>query len=76
MEKGLQGPLGKGQGHFKCIKSKGQTKSNMFVEVTKVHMFPFVLTVSLNMIEAYFPLFGRLCGKRAEAKPGEGPGAF
>ena len=48
----------------------------MFFEVTKVHMFPFVLTVSLNMIEAYFPLFGRLCGKRAEAKPGEGSGAF
>ena len=57
MEKGLQRPLEKGQGHFKCIKSKGQTTSNMFFEVTKVHMFPFVLTVSLNMTEAYFPLF-------------------
>ena len=29
----------------------------MFFEVTKVHMFPFVITVSLNMTEAYFPLF-------------------
>ena len=57
----LQRPLGKGQGHFKCIKSKGQTTSNMFFEVTKVHMFLFVLTVSLNMTEAYFPLFWRLC---------------
>ena len=56
-EKGLQRSLEKGQGHFKCIKSKGQTTSNMFFEVTKVHMFPFVLTVSLNMTEAYFPLF-------------------
>ena len=76
MEKGLQRPLEKGQGHFKCIKSKGQTKSNMFFEVTKVHMFPFVLTVSLNMTEAYFPLFSRLCGKRAAATPGKGSGAF
>ena len=57
VEKGLQRPLGKGQGHFKCIKSKCQTTSNMFFEVTKVHMFPFALTVSLNMTEAYFPLF-------------------
>ena len=39
VEKGLQRPLGKGQGHFKCIKSKGQTTSNMFFVVTKVHMF-------------------------------------
>ena len=29
----------------------------MFFEVTKVHMFSFALTVSLNMTEAYFPLF-------------------
>ena len=36
-----------------------------------MHMFPFVLTVSLNMTEAYFPLFGRLCGKRAAATPDE-----
>ena len=50
-------PPGKGQGHFKCIKCKGQTTSNMFFEVTKVHMFQFVLNVSLNMPEAYFPLF-------------------
>ena len=57
VEKGLYPPLGKGQGHFKCIKSKDQTTSNMFFEVTKVHMFPFALTVSLNMTEAYFPLF-------------------
>ena len=49
--------MGKGQGHFKCIKSKGKTTSNMFFEVTKVHMFPFVLTVSLNITEAYFALF-------------------
>ena len=56
-KKGCIGPLGNGQGHYKCIKSKGQTTSNMFFEVTKVHMFPFVLTVSLNMKEAYFPLF-------------------
>ena len=47
----------KGQGHFKCIKSKGQTTSNMFLEVIKVHMFPFVLTVSLNLTEVYFALF-------------------
>ena len=53
----MQRPMGKGQGHFKCIKSKGQTTSNMFFEVTKVYMFAFVLTVSLNMTEAYFPLF-------------------
>ena len=76
MEKGLQRPLGKGQGHFKCIKSKGQTTSNIFFEVTKVHMFPIALTVSLNMTEAYFPLFLRLCGKRAAANDGEGSGAF
>ena len=76
MEKGLQQSLGKGQGHFKCIKCKGQTTSNMFFEVTLVHMFLFVLTVSLNMTEAYFPLFGRLCGKRAAATSGEGSGAF
>ena len=41
-----------------------------------MQMFPFVVTVSLNMTEAYFPLFGRLCGKRAAATPGEGSGAF
>ena len=41
-----------------------------------MHMFPFVLTVSLNMTEAYFPIFGRLCGKRPAAIPGEGSGAF
>ena len=76
MEKGLQGVVGKGQGHFKCIKSKDQTTSNMFFEVTKVHMFPFVLTVSLNMTEAYFPLFGRLCGQWDAVTPGEGSGAF
>ena len=75
VEKGLQRPLGNCQGHFKCIKSEGQTTSNMFFEVTKVHMFPFILTVSLNMTEAYFPLFGRLCGKRAAATPREGSGA-
>ena len=57
VEKGLQRPLGKGQGHCKCIKSKCQTTSNMFFEVIKMHMFPFVLTVYLNMTEAYFPLF-------------------
>ena len=67
---------GEGQGHFKCIKSKGQSTSNMFFEVTKVQMFLFVLTVSLNMTEAYFPLFWRLCGKKAAATPGEGSGAF
>ena len=82
VEKGLQRPLGKGQGHFKCIKSKGQTTSNMlfFVVTTlpqgAVHMFLFVLTMSLNMKEAYFSLFWRLCGKRAAAPPGEGSGAF
>ena len=68
--------MGKSQVHFKCIKSKGQTTSNMFFEVTNLHMFPFVLTVSLNMTEAYFPLFWRLCGKRAAATPGEKSGAF
>ena len=47
----------------------------MFFEVAKVHMFPFVLTVSLNMTEAYFTLFDD-CGKRAAATPGEGSGAF
>ena len=57
MEKGLQLALGKGQGHFKCIKSKSPTTSNMFFDVTKVHMFPFVLTVSINMTEACFQLF-------------------
>ena len=39
-------------------------------------MFLFVLTVSLNMSEAYFPLFLRLCGKRDAATNGEGSGAF
>ena len=29
----------------------------MFFEVTKVHMFLFLLNVSLNMTEAYFTLF-------------------
>ena len=48
----------------------------MFFEVTKVHMFLFVLTVSLNMTEAYFPLFWRLGGKRAAATPGEVSGTF
>ena len=72
----MQRPLGKDQGHFKCIKSIGQTTSNIFSEVNKVQMFQFVLTVSLNMTEAYFPIFGRLCGKRAAATPGEGSGAF
>ena len=72
----MQRPLGKGQGHFKCIKSKGQTTSNMLFEITKVHMFPFVLTVSLNMTEAYFPLFWHLYGKRAATTPGEESGAF
>ena len=41
-----------------------------------MHMFPFDLTVSLNMTEAYFQIFVRLCGKRAAAIPGEGSGAF
>ena len=41
-----------------------------------MHMFPFILTVSLNMTEAYFPLFGRLCGKKDAATPAEGSGAF
>ena len=41
-----------------------------------MHMFPFALTVSINMTKAYFPLFLRLCGKRAAATPGEGSGAF
>ena len=44
MQKGLQRALGKNQGHFKCIKSKGRTTSNIFYEVTKMHMFLFVLT--------------------------------
>ena len=57
MEKGQQVALRKGQGHFKCIKSKSQTTSNMFFDVTKVHMFPFVLTGSINMTQAYFSLF-------------------
>ena len=48
----------------------------MFFEVTKVHMFSLVLTVSLNMTEAYFPLFWRLCGKIAAATSGEGSGEF
>ena len=39
-------------------------------------MFPIALTVSLNMTEAYFSLFLRLCGKRAAATTGEGSGAF
>ena len=56
--------------------SKGQTTSNMFFEITKVHMFPFVLTVSLNMTEACFPLFWPLCGKRAAMTPEERSGAF
>ena len=56
VETGLQRPLGKGQGHFKCIKSKGQTASKMFFEVTKVHMFLFVLTVSLNMTNSLFSI--------------------
>ena len=56
VEKGLQRPMGKDQGHFKCIKSKGQTTSNMFFEVTKVHIFLFVLTVSLNMTNTLFSI--------------------
>ena len=76
-KKGCSDPWGRIRGILnKCIKSKGQTTSNIFFEVTKVQMFPFVLTVSLNMTEAYFPIFGRLCGKRAAATPGEGSGAF
>ena len=46
-------------------------------DATKVHMFLFVLTMSLNMTEAYFPLFGRLCGKNGcSTPPVEGSGAF
>ena len=54
---------------------KSDNKQHVF-EVTNLHMFLFVLTVSLNMTEAYFPLFLRLCGKTAAATPGEGSGAF
>ena len=49
--------FGKCQRHFKCIECKVQTKSNVFLELTKVGMFLFVFTVPLNMAEAYFPLF-------------------
>ena len=76
MENRLYDPLGKGQRHFKCIKGKGQTTSNMFLELTKVDMFLFVFTVPLNMAEAYFPLFTQLCGKRAIGPTGERSEAF
>ena len=77
MEKGLQRPLGKGQGHFKCIKSKGQTTSNMFLEVTKVHMFLFVLTVSLNMTNSLFSTILTSMWKKGLQRPlGKGQGHF
>ena len=76
MEKGLQRPLGKGQGNYKCIKSKGQTTVNMFFEVTKVHMFPFVLTVSLNMTEAFFHYFDVYVEKGLQPPLGKCQGHF
>ena len=39
LKKGSSAPLAQGQGHFKCIKFKGQITGNVFIEVTKVHMF-------------------------------------
>ena len=76
VQKGLQRPLGKGQGHYKCIKSKGQTTSNIFYEVTKVHMFLFVLTVSLNMTEAYYHYFDVYVQKGLQRPLGKGQGHF
>ena len=77
METGLQRPLGKGQGHFKCIKSKGQTASNMFFEVTKVHMFLFVLTVSLNMTNSLFSIIFDVYVETGLQRPlGKGQGHF
>ena len=71
VEKGLQRPLGKGQGHFKCIKSKGQTTSNMCFVVTKVHMFLFVLTVSLNMTNSLFSIILTSMWKKGCSAPWE-----
>ena len=76
VEKGLQRPLGKGQGHFKCIKSKGQTTSNMFFVVTKVHMFLFVLTMSLNMQKHIFHYFDVYVEKGLQRPLGKGQGHF
>ena len=75
-KKGCSDPWGRVRGILNALNPKVTTTSNMFFEVTKVHMFPFVLTVSLKMTEAYFPIFGRLCGKRPAAINGEGSGAF
>ena len=76
MEKGLQHPLGKGQGNFKCIKSKGHTTSNMFIEVTKVHMFLFVLTMSLNMTDNLFSIILTFMWNKGYKAPWEGSEAF
>ena len=70
MEKRLQRPLGKSQLHFKCIKSKGQEICNTLILVTKVHMFLFVLTVSLNMTKSLFSIILKSMWKRATAPPG------
>ena len=70
------GPLKKSQRHLKSIECKGQTTSNMFLELTKVGMFLFVFTVPLNMAEAYFPLFWHLCGKWAVDPPWKESEAF
>ena len=48
----------------------------MFLELIKVGMFLFVFTVTLNMAEAYFPLFWHLCGKWAVGPPGKGQRHF
>ena len=48
----------------------------MFFEVTKVHMFPFVLTVSFNMTEAYFSFFDFYVEKGLQRPLGKGQGHF
>ena len=75
-KKDCSDPWGRVRGILNALNPKVRQQATCFFEVTNVHMFPFVLTVSLNMTEAYFPLFWRLCGKRAAATPGEESGAF
>ena len=75
MQKELQHNLGKGQGHLKYIKSQVPKIYNTFDLITKVHIFLFVLTGSLNMILFYFLRFRCRSAKRAGV-PQEGSGAF
>ena len=56
-KKNCRDPWGRVRGILNALNPKVRQQATCFFEVTNVHMFPFVLTVSLNMTEAYFPLF-------------------